>query len=71
MAASTRSGQAGVGLAVGVGDALGEAVGDGVGGGLARGEPQAELTPITNIRMGTSLPWCSLFDEFSMRWASI
>jgi hypothetical protein len=72
MAASTRSGQAGVGLGVGVGDGLGDTVGDGVGDGvgLAEGEPQAELTPITNIRMGTSRARCSLCDEFFMAWVS-
>ncbi|HEX9096676.1 MAG TPA: hypothetical protein VF990_11315 [Candidatus Dormibacteraeota bacterium] len=70
IAASTRSGQAGVGLGVGVG--LGDTVGDGVGDGvgLADGEPQAEPTPTTNIRMGTSLARCGPFDEFFMAWVS-
>jgi hypothetical protein len=72
MAASSRSGQAGVGLGLGVGVGLGDAVGDGFGEGvgLAEGEPQAELTAITNRRMAASLPPFSLSDEFSMVWVS-
>jgi hypothetical protein len=68
MAASTRSGQAGVGL--GVGDGLGDAAGDGVGDGigLAEGEPH-ETTAITKRRMaGSRLRSAS--DEFCMGWAS-
>jgi len=70
MPAKTRLGQAGVGL--GVGEALGEMVGDGVGVpmGPAAGEPQAELTAITNRRMATKAPrWLS--DEFFMTWPSM
>jgi hypothetical protein len=71
MAASTRSGQAGVGLGVGVGDGLGDAAGDGVGDGigLAEGEPHDETTAITKRRMaGSRLRTAS--DEFCMGWAS-
>src|SRR5207245_3507401 len=62
MVARTRSAQAGVGLGVNVG------VGDGVG--LAEGEPQAELTAITNRRRAISLARYSLSDEFFMAWVS-
>jgi hypothetical protein len=71
MAASTRSGQAGVGLGVAVGDGLGDAVGDGVGDGigLAEGEPHDETAAITKRRMAASRLRIAS-DEFSMGWAS-